>query len=564
MLDFNRRFNDNEVIWLVKVDTRISGPYSFNEVLAKLTSGEIQSHHEVMSPMDRWRSLVAQPLFAAAVEKLKRQIEIPTEYTVTKTERTSITRTLDLHSDLLTPTPFSNTITPPPAPNAGINPAAVYTGLPPRQARPKPSIWPLIGFVLIVVVAVGVYFSMGKKTRGEPQKQHSHFITFVDKGLESKKVADWYEALKNFKQAHQLNPRDVDLIYEMTPLLVQVESQTMYARSLMEKVMVGQYKKENIAQGANVVGLAYSYEGLAKPAVKQFENAIEADESYTPAMINKGFALILGGRYEEAQSILYQVITQDPESSIALLYLLEAYVIEGQKNNNPASFEKAYQLASQVAGRRVYDGMQEILLLYAYSALKTKKDLKLVMSILQRSLYIDPDMTTDHLHSPLIDWRGYNWKYFAFVCKDMTKVLKADLLAMLEFTCAYKMNYETGAQQAVDLMMNRLQNSSLPHVAQAIVAYRLGEYEKAKDSLSLAQKLGANDKLYYQVLIKLCGQTQDSKCLRQYADTVAKFAPLHAYTAHAIDGGPNSDERKLAVFNGLRESKNYLPLVKLQ
>lgn len=562
MSDYNRRYSDNDACWLIKGDAQVSGPFSFNEVLAKLTSGEIKTHFEVMAPADRWRALMAQPLFSAAVEKLKRQIEVTPEYTMTRTESTSFTRTLDLHVDRQTPTPFQQTMTPPP-----LSPPSSAT--PPQQmgmpgTRPAaPSRLPMM-IVIVSAVAVGGYFFLNKKKHAEPQKPLSHFINFMDRGLASKKVADWYDALKNFKQAHQLNPKDVDLIFEMAPLLIQIESQTMYARSMMEKALVGQYKKENLSLGNSIMGMSYSYESQTKPALKMYDEALAADEAYGPALINKGFALMLAGQHAEAETLLSLAVRQQVDSPLAFLYLLENYVIDGYKNNNVAAYEKAYQLAAQMGQRRIYDTQQEVLLLQAYAGLKTRKDLSGSLATLQRSLSVDPDLTSDHLHSPLIDWRGLNWKYFAFICKDLAKMVKSDLLSQLEFVCAYKMNLETGAQQAVDLLMNRHQRSPLPHVAQAIVSYRLGEYEKAKDSLALAQKLGTQDKLYFQTLVKVCAQMKDQNCVQNNLENVAKISPLHAFAALALAKSAGGEERNQAIYNGLRESKNYLPLVKLQ
>lgn len=569
MQDYNRRFNDNDACWLIKVDTRVSGPFSFNEVLAKLTSGEIYSHHEVMQPLDRWRSLVAQPLFAAAVEKLKRQMENTPEHTMTRTERTSITRTLDLHGDRMTPTPFANTITPPPltqGPATNATPTAYGSSFP-MQTRRKASLLPYIAISSVAVVAAFAFLYLKSDNLSEPQKQHSTFIAYMDKGLEVKKIGDWREALRNFKQAHQLDPKDIDLTFEIAPLLIQYENQTMYARSLMEKSMVGQYKKEHLSLGKTVLGLSYAYEGQTKPALNMYREALESDEAYLPAQTNRGLALMLAGKYSDAENQLMQILSTQADTAVAALYLLENYILAGNKGNDSSAYEKATQLSAQLLSRRTYDGQQEIIMMQAYAAFKRSKspsETAAAQQILQKALAIDPDQTTDHLHSPLIDWRGFNWKYLAFMCKDMAKYVKGDMLSLLEFTCTYKMSHETEAQQAVDLLMNRLVNSPLPHVAQAIVSYHLGEYEKAKDSLSLAQKLGAHDKLYLQVLIKTCGQLKDTACIRQHLEKVAKVAPLHAAVAKIYERSLSAEDRNQAIQVGLRESRNYIPLLRLQ
>jgi tetratricopeptide (TPR) repeat protein len=570
MQDYNRRFNDNDACWLIKVDTRISGPFSFNEVLAKLTSGEIYSHHEVMQPLDRWRSLVAQPLFAAAVEKLKRQMENTPEQTMTRTERGGITRTLDLHSDRMTPTPFQNTITPPPITNGHPlenNQAPYYGGGYPAYAKKKKN---LVPFIVVAAVLVVIAFSLlffRRESPSAPQKQHSNFIGYVDKGLEAKKVGNWSEALRNFKLARQFDPRDLDLTLELAPLLIQVENYPGNARSMLEKVIAGQYKKEVLSAGKNIMGLSYAYEGQTAPALAMYRYALEADDSFMPAQTNRGLALMMAGKYQDAENQLMQVLTTQADTAIAGLYLLENYVLYGQKSNDNSAYDKALQLANQLVARRIYDGQQEILLLQAYASFKRSggsSATATAQGVLLKALQVDPDQTTDHLHSPLVDWRGLQWKNFAFICKDLAKYVKGDTLSLLEFVCTYKMGHETEAQQAVELLMNRHLNSPLPHVAQAIVSYRLGEYEKARDSLSLAQKLGAKDKLYLQILIKTCAQLKDSNCIRQNLEKVSAVAPLQATVAKVYERAMSAEERNQVIQVGLRESRNYLPLLKLQ
>jgi tetratricopeptide (TPR) repeat protein len=570
-MDLNRRFSDNEACWLIKVETKITGPWSFNEVLMKLTQGELQPFHEASSPLDRWRSLQSQPLFSAAIERLKKQGEYGgtttnTENTFTRTEKTSFTRTLDLSGDRPTPFSTNESVTPPPLFPDG-DPSRV---VPPQPLSHPPifykdqkkSLRPLyLGAATVLLITVIFILLPGKKAEAPSQK--NQFLEFVDRGLVAKKNADWYDALTNFKKAYQINSKDVDLVFEMAPLLVQVENQTMYARNMMEKIMYGQYKKENLSIGKTILGLTYAYEKQAKLAIKQYDEVLRDDETYFPALVNKAYILFLSGNYAAAESVFSEALQGQNGNSIPYIYLIETFIFDGVKNNKRAAFEKAFNLAGQV-GPKFLDGQQEIYFFQAFAAFKLNRDPSLVQAILQKALTVDPDLTAEHLHSPLVDWRGLHWSQFAFICNEFSHNLKPDVASLLDFVCTYKTNNEIAAQQAVAGWMGRSPNNPWPHIAQALVSQRLGEYEKARVSLDMAKNAGANDKFYYQTLMRVCGHLKDVSCLRKNNPTALKFSPLHAFTAKAIEGRLTGGDNKQAVYSGLRESSNYIPLIKLQ
>jgi tetratricopeptide (TPR) repeat protein len=575
MIDFNTRIDDNDPCWLIKIDTRIEGPFSFNEVLSKLTSGEFFSQNEVMAPLDRWRTLQSHPLYAAAVEKLRRQSDVTSEYTMTKTERTSFTRTLDINFETMTPTPMRDT--PPPLPDTPVVTPPKPLVTPPvfYPTKKNKSTLPALGVGIFLIAIIVVYLVLNKKPQvvvKEDLKQSS-MVSLFDKGFFHKQRGEWQEALKNFRQAYQLNKKDLFTVFELAPLLIQVDSHTEYARGMVETVMLGKYKAEDVCVGKNAIGLSYSYEGYKnkenyKRAVKNYDDCLAMNneegsqfERLQIAQLNKGFALMMLGKFSNAEATLANTKSMQNQTMTPYLFIIENYITEGYKTNSKLAYEKAFNLASQISTRRFYDGLQEILLFHAYAAYKLGKDPAYVASVLEKSLYIDPDLTMDHLHSPLIDWRVYDWKNFSFICKDLKNINKLDLVALLDFTCSYKMNNEIGAQQALGGWLTRSQEkSSMPHVAQAILSNRLGEYDKAKDSLSLAKKFNANDKLYYQTLTKVCARRKDEECLQSNMDNISRLAPLQGYYARAIlDLDKQNNIRK-----GLLESPHYLPLVRLQ
>ncbi len=566
-MEYNRRFNDTDPCWLIKVDAHISGPYSFNELIAKLMTGTISPHHEAMSPLDRWRPLQTQALFVAAIEKMRRKQEEVIENTMTRTEGT-ITRTMDITPDRPTQTPYAETLTPQPGPQSSSRvqrpPADQIYTVNPEETFPLRFIY--AGILLVMAVVGGWYLFNTAKNPLPLLEKKSDFVTYFDQGLNFKKTAHWSDALKNFTLAHQLNPRDVDLAFEMAPLLIQMEGQTAYARSLIEKALAGQYKKETILFGQNLLGLSYSYELQQREsaytgALKHFNESLQADteSEYVPALINKGWLLFTQGRYREAEGVLLKTINKNPYSHIGALYLIEGYLFQNRKENNKAALHKAQQITSQLVAHKIYDSQQEIYLFHAYLMSKLGGDKNSVQKLIQNAISLDPDLTTDHVHSPLVDWRGFQWKSFAFVCEDLLKIAKNDSVSLLNFICKYKGQGVLAAQQSIDMWLGKNSKDPRAHIASAVVSQSVGELEKAKESLMSARRLGVQDRLYFQVLFKVCFKLKNVSCLKEILPSLQKLSPLHAYTAQAM-----TEDDMNALGKGLKESANYIPLLSLQ
>ncbi len=584
MIDLNTRIDDNDPCWLVKVDTRILGPMTFNEVLSKLTAGELYSHNEVMAPLDRWRTLQSHPLFAAAVEKLRRQDET-SEYTMTRTERTSFTRTLDINFETMTPTPMRDRdTTPPPTPAFIPPPQSPVAPPPPRPLVAPPVFRPqekksstvplLIGVGALVAAAVVSAVVFTKKKPSTPAQQvdanQSSVVDYFDRGFLHKQRGEWAEAVKNFRYASNINSKDHYTAFELAPLLVQYENQPIIARNILDKVGGVRFNPEDICLSRNAAGLAYSYEGQIDKknfvkAVQKFDECLnqvsdEAMPTETVAMakLNKGFALMKLGKYSQAESLL--ATSKGAQGMAPYLFILENYLYEGHHKNNPKAFEKAYNLSSQIVNRNFFDGYQEIALFNAYAAFKMGQDTSAVAVLLEKALNIEPDLTTDHYHTPAMDWRVFNWKTFDFICKDFKNFPKPDLVMWLDFTCSYKMGNEIEAQQILGGWLGRsVDKSSAPHIAQAILQNRFGEVERAKDSLS-SKLVRTPNKLYYQVLTKTCVRLKDESCLETNAPMIAKNSSIHGTLAKANFGSDASREQALKA--GLQEWRNYLPFLR--
>lgn len=163
------------------------------------------------------------------------------------------------------------------------------------------------------------------------------------------------------------------------------------------------------------------------------------------------------------------------------------------------------------------------------------------------------------MHSPLIDWRGLKWKGFTFICQDLAKLASVEQTSLLGFVCKYKGQGVLAAQQSLDGWLVKSPQDANAHVASAIISQSVGELEKARESLATAAKLGVQDRLYFQILFKVCLKLKDKACLKEATPQLLKISPLHGYTAQVF-----TDSEPQAYQRGIKESAHYIPLLSFQ
>jgi len=95
--------------WLVRSNSKISGPNSFDQIVKAIVQGDTHILDEIQGPFERWRPIRDYSLFSAAIEKLKASTFKKREYTLTdidaRTEEVGDsffedTRTVDVNLDL--------------------------------------------------------------------------------------------------------------------------------------------------------------------------------------------------------------------------------------------------------------------------------------------------------------------------------------------------------------------------------------------------------------------------------------------------------------------------------
>lgn len=592
----DRRFNDNDPMWLVKQNHRIEGPYSFNEVLSRIASGHLSVAVEVIAPLDRWRPVQAHPQFAAALAKLS-ALNSTMSGESTKTIRTELTHhtitgtqdrepsqggTVTETGTLTQPHTQDDSETPTPIPekDPGLSLHAegtvvaptVPSSTAPRTTRSKPRVskdvtlfekpWvPYVGYALAGVLAATLLFVLYPRGSGttvaQRVAQSDPFVKHMDEGMSFNKKGEYGQALESFKRAHKLRKKDLDLLYRMSPLMIQMKKETLPALSLLRKALPDSYKADDMIFNHNITGLALSYDRRYKQALNHYNKALKINPNSPEVLINKGYTLFLQGKYSESRGVLKKAVVMDMLPLGQLYYMMSSlrWALNKPTKKKWQQVEKEFQ---QLA--LPYNTQQEVLLLraYMYKQLGRTQQYRQTMS---NALQVSPFQTADHIQPVTIDWRGMRWTNYDFVCLQKNAQLNVDLTEMLHFICEYhKGSQAQSLEVRVSSWMSKSANSEWPHIAQSLLLTQQGRFDRAKLSLDLAAKYNQTASLTWVLKTLVCKQLNDKRCVEGAVEKIKSSSTLY----YALAKARASAAPSVWVTKGLGLSPNFRPLVLLK
>ncbi len=564
--------------WLIKSSDNIIGPVEFDFVVNNIFNGEIHLLDEIKGPFERWRPIKDHSLFAAAIEKLKAS-------TYQSRGEHTMTATVDLHTktDQLTQTvsEFDNdtgTLTPA-APldtkhqeeeykENVFRPAEAphYSHPLERQDKPKGSS-PLV-FLLAFLMIVGggaaylVYdFNQSKLV----EQKISAFDQLTDAGMKNLKIGEYEKALKNFSQAYNISPKDSNLLIEMSPLAVQFGGQFYQVQTNIENMLAHNRQKTINKIGHNIVGLSYSYRGKYVEALASYDESLAFDKDFMPAQLNKSFALIKLGKYEQAFSLMRGVVGYNRDKAIAHYFYLRTLLELGLQKNDPVVLNEVLSVADQFS-QRFYDFKQEVAFLVAVAQSHLQKDPKETLESVKNFLKIDFELTNLHVHDSLIDFQSFNWIDFIPHCKNVTTSLGEYERKLVDAFCLLKIRRTIEAKNLFEELL--LQNSR-DGILQALYAsslLKLDELSQAKNSLGLLPQLDQETPLV-ETILRGCLVSLDSNCGRTIfkSESSKRLSLLYSHWGNAvINENNNIGEARSSIREGLKISPNFTPLLKLQ
>ncbi len=566
--------------WLVKSNDSVLGPYEFDRVVENIFNGDIHLLDEIKGPFERWRPIKDHSLFAAAIEKLKAS-------TYQARGEHTMTATLDIHTKTDTPTQTVSVIDQETATETphihgeedNMEPTRVYqppqameAPIPPnsavhRSAQSQKKRFPLVfvfSFLLLVIGGAGYLVYEFKQSKLIEQKI-SAFDQFTDAGMENLKVGEYEKALKNFSKAYNISPNDSNLLIEMSPLAIQFGGQFNQVQTNIESMLAKSRQKTINKIGNNIVGLSYSYRGKFAEALANYDEALNFDNQFMPAQLNKAYALMKVQKAEQAVSLMRQVVAENKEKSVAHFFYIRALLELGLKNEDDAILSEVLSVADQFAQRH-YDFKQEVAFLVAIANSKLDSEPENLLKHVKNFLKIDFELTNLHVHDPLIDFQGFNWLDFIPMCNKLASGLGDFHSKLLNGFCLLKVRRTIEAKNIFEDLLSQQNEDGILQALYASSLLKLEELSQAKNSLGFLSQMDQQKPLI-ETILRGCLVAGDMNCGRAIfkGQHSKHLSLLYSHWGNAsLLLKDNRSESRASIREGLGQSPNFAPLLKMQ
>ncbi|MCB0394628.1 MAG: hypothetical protein KDD25_08710, partial [Bdellovibrionales bacterium] len=298
----------SEKLWLIKAGGRILGPMTQESLNKSIVQREFLALDEVSGTFGRWRYLRDCPEFEKAIVQARGHSQSVDELTSTNTQTSTETITEVIGSfashdslkegiqdQIRRPTVEVVEDSSPPA-NIGYyeisNPKNGSRSATPRWA-----------WTLLVVVAVGVSWSLFNRNGASTETKEmgtDEYRNLLQAGLTAREVGDNSTAIRLLQKAEKMNPENLEVVLNLTPLLV-MEHETVLARRILEKHISREKGPSFQKRAQNILALAAlgSFD-LAK-AEAHLDESLNSDALYLPAIVNRGVVHSLRKEFEKAK-----------------------------------------------------------------------------------------------------------------------------------------------------------------------------------------------------------------------------------------------------------------------
>lgn len=564
--------------WIVKSADSIHGPYPFDHVVESIFKGDIHLLDEIKGPYERWSAIKDNPLFAAAIEKLKATTYSGSENTVTqtvdlqtKTQELTKTHTLTHNqTQEISQTPSLNEdsrqpVGSPQSPPSPPEQPQHHYPIPTPHSGGSRTFGVFVMSFMMLAFAAGTFFVYESRKKIPNLEREQSAEKLADRARELAATADYGEALNHYILAYNHASEDPHIILEMAPLSVQFDGQFSHVEILIENLLARDYRKDVRKRGKNIIGLTHSYRGRYQDAVKAYKEAIEVDDNYFPAEYNLAYAYLKLGKPKLAVKRLKKGLDRFGDKPVAqYLYvrsLLELGIAEDSQDHLDEALSSAQQFEQKFSNLK-----QEMLFLKSLIKKTQGVDVKDLEVSVRNFLRVDADLTSLHVHSPHLDFQSLSWLEFSSQCHDLAQSLKGMLGKLNEGFCLLKSNQVLDAKKIFEnLLVEHNKDGSLQSL-HASTLLRLGEASQAKNVLGFIQQI--DDKTpVVETVLRGCLQDKNLSC----AQAIFKgphgrhISLLYSHWGHAeLMSQKNKSESMRSVELGLEVSPDFAPLRRLK
>ncbi len=566
-------------LWIVKSASRVLGPYSSDELMVLVKMQHVSPLDEVCPPLGRWKYLREEAEFSELIKSMRTEYANMREDTMTSTATAATpTQTISITQSPETKKKGKGTATPVEAPVREVSSQAMGPGGRPAGAKSytferdaKVGQKSLLVSIFAWVTALGAVAVLGgivwTKHNQSLIKDKETFDDLFKTGLVLKSQGQFRKAFENFKKAESLNQHSPELIVEMAPIMMALDSQTIMARRMIEPFLIAEQSRTLLTMGYHIIGLSYLLDEDYKNADDYFEKAVGTDPNFKPSVLDRAILKFRTANYETSLQLFKKA--DDLGSDDGLRIIGQALsLIEGHKKGTFSENELLeFRDILKKYAERNYDYRQEAQLLQAVIEVKTK-DVPAAQTTVDTILRTPPDLTSHHLHDLLVDRRIANWPMFFSYCDLVHRNLpQIPVNHMFLGYCLTRAGKDADAKKSISQALAQAPQDPLIQTVNSFVLHQTGHDDEAKASLHSAMR---NERSVLALVLKgsQCETDKDYACSDETWKALLEMQPG---SLEAINGmawslyrkQKNSDAREW-VNRGLNVSAKFLPLLELK
>lgn len=574
----------DELLWLVKSSGRILGPFPTDKIADLLRTREISVLDEISPPLRRWQTLQYHDEFREVVDSLRKaSLSERTEATWTPVTG-GLTQTLtDLDGGELTQEitgdldSFTNTAKEIVVHNvqeqtytqANAASASRYqshqgqnTAIQRQVQKTTRGLW--IVTAVILISAAAFIFQRRMSAGGfEIRQSQSSLKQSVTSQVQ---MGHYAEALKELKSYYADPLQSGDLAIYFGSLLIQVENQTVMGRRLLLSVLAAHRPEAKLAYAG--LGVADLIDSQLDSARDNFQEALNLDPNYMPALVNLIAVQLQKGDYLGAKQAALRALRTSPDQPEALIMLAEAQLYLFKNNNNLNDLSEVHRMIKNYRLKHWdYAGELGFYSLY-FDFLKRDHQLE---DRLQAYLDIDPRLTLDHRHNVFIYKGRLQWKVLGRYCEQMVDQLgEGPRILALQASCLAREARWDASRRAIEKAMHQAPKDPLVQAWYSYVLRESGDTDQAGVVLGRATELNRRGEFVLPSLMQArfcqaaglvdCARENWQRIYERDLDNLPAVAGL-AWVQMQIKS--NKEAAKM-VAKGLKLSSDYIPLLELR
>jgi tetratricopeptide (TPR) repeat protein len=557
--------------WLVKSSSKIIGPYSAMEIAQLLIKKHVSIIDEVRQPRGRWAYIRETPIFSEVVSNLRTEQANTMEETASVLTTHTLTKT-DVVPPMpdLTPTPIMESnygdvyvrdVAPTPAPVKA--PEVKSYGMAQdqriqKQLKKKTKSFGAGLWLLVLLVAVGVGYYYMNKFRGPG----TDYKFLSEQALRYKHLHLYEKAIESYKKAQLAKEPDPKLAFEMAPLLIQIEKQTLQGRRiLMDGLNNDALTRDQKVEGYLSVGISYVIDGDLKSAQEFYEKALSYDPNNVPTFIDMAYNEIRKGDLVKAADIFKNI---PPSATHQPFILLGRGLLAAEMRRSKSLDDLDNLLKSSLAVSQPL--RKELALVYTYLSFLEKNDEEYLNGM---KSYVDIPLgqSDEFALDPRIDSRIADWDNLEKYCLEIANQSNpSSVNRAFRAMCLLEENRDGESKKLIDEAI--VENPKDPYV-RIVQAQQLMKLNKNQEALTILKSINQSELKSVNLLQgRVCKALNDKKCATESFEASLRQNPNDVSSASEVaaiylEKGSVVEARGI-IKAGLERFGSHKPLIELR